>query len=241
MTHNQCVMACLQGLPVDNDDEDKETRQQRRGVEPPDATHSNTVSSFAASKMTAKVALLTNDRTFSDDLLCASSSKTIDAVAAKILEDKMLARSLQDKEEDDGDGFLVLSSSSNKGGDGGFAPTSSLVNESSGNLCVNVDNDYDDDNGGGFMVASSPVNETVGNDNDDGGGGGFALTSSCRKALLRNSRARTANEEMGGNNDDDEGGGIVMAASPADANGNRGLPSTVPSLEKEGDCGEFVA
>ena len=242
MTHNQRVMARLQGLPVDNDNEDEETRQQRRGVKPPDATRSNTVLSFAAFEMTVKVALLTNNRTFSDNLLGVSSSKTIDAVAAKILEDKIFAWLLQDKEEYNSDGFLVPSSSGNKGGGSGFAPTSSLVNESSGNLCAtNVDNDYDDNNGGGFMVASSPVNEVVGNDSNDGGGGGFALTSSCRKASLRNSRGRTANKEMGGDDDDDEGGGIVMAASPADANGNGGLPSTAPSLKKEGDCGGFVA
>ena len=158
MTHNQCVMARLQGLPVYDDDKDKETRRRRRGVEPPDATRSDTVSSFAAFEITAKVAFSTNDRTFSDDFLSSLSSKTIDAVTAKSLDDKMLARSLQDEEEDDSDGFLVASSSGNEGGGGRFVPTSFLVNESSGNLCAtNVDNDYNNNNFGGFMVASPPL------------------------------------------------------------------------------------
>ena len=178
MTHNQRVMARLQGLTVYDNDEDEETRRRRRSAKPPDATRSDTVSSFAAFEMTAKVTFLTNNRTFSDNLLGASLSKTIDAVTAKSLDNEMVAQSLQDKEEDNSDGFLVASSSGDEGRGGGFAPTSSLVNESSGNSCVtNVDNNYDDNNCGGFMVASSPVNEAVGNDNNDGGGGGFALAS----------------------------------------------------------------
>ena len=119
-----------------DNDEDEETRQRQRGVKPPDATRYDTVSSFAAFKMTAKVAFLTNNRTFSNDLLGAPSSKTIDAVTAKILDNKMLVRSLQEEEEGNGEGFLVTSSSGNEGGGGRFATTSSMVNESLGNLCA---------------------------------------------------------------------------------------------------------
>ena len=150
------------------------------------------------------VALLTNDCAFSCNLLRALLSKTIDAVTAKSLEDKMMLRLLQYNKEDDGGKFLVASSSSKEDRGGRFVRTSSSVNESTCNWCTtNADNDYDDNDGGGFMVASSPVNETVGNDNDDGGGGGFLSTSSCRKAPSRSLRARITNKETGSGNNND--------------------------------------
>ena len=59
-------------------------------------------------------------------------------------------------------------------------------------------------------------------------------------ALSRNSRARTANEETAATTTTTR-----VAEScprrPPNPNGNGGLPSTSHSLEKEGDCGRFVA
>ena len=128
--------------------------------------------SFASFKTNANVALSTNNCAFSNNLFGALLSKTVDAVVAKSLEDEMLAWLLQEEEEDNGDRFLVASCSRNKGRGGRFAPTSFLVNESSGNLCAtNFDVNFNSNNGGGFMIASSPVNQTVDNNNSDGGGG----------------------------------------------------------------------